>query len=95
VLLLVPAALLAATNTALLLEEYHPSRMHAALLGTGLSDTTADFGDCTCPAQVVDLSHNKLELVPADLGWLGLSQLKLEGNSRLRIPHIVQQRGFK
>jgi hypothetical protein len=48
-----------------------------------------------CIPQVVDLSHNKLELVPADLGWLGLSQLKLEGNTRLRIPHIVQQRGFK
>lgn len=44
---------------------------------------------------MLDLANNKLELIPADVGWLPLSDLKLEGNARLRIPRIVQEKGFK
>lgn len=45
--------------------------------------------------QVLDASHNRLRVVPADLGWLNLSDLRLEGNPDLRIPPVVMQRGFR
>lgn len=45
--------------------------------------------------QVLDVSHNLLRVVPADVGWLNLSELRVEGNPDLRIPPIVMQRGFR
>jgi hypothetical protein len=49
---------------------------------------------CLLPVQkVLDLSSNKLELLPAELGWLPLRQLGVAGNARLRVPPAVLNRG--
>jgi leucine-rich repeat protein SHOC2 len=44
--------------------------------------------------QVLDLESNKLESLPSDLGWLPLRELKLDGNTRLRVPTAVMSRGI-
>lgn len=45
--------------------------------------------------QLLDLAHNELQVVPAEVGWLPLQALQLEGNVNLRIPASVQAQGFR
>lgn len=45
--------------------------------------------------QVLDVSNNCLKIIPADVGWLPLTSIKLEGNPDLRVPKIVLERGFR
>ncbi len=41
------------------------------------------------------MGDNQLEGLPADVGWLPLRALNVEGNPRLRIPKVVLKQGFR
>ena len=71
--------------------------MHEQHAGGGVSHPPICRCAQTCcpPLKVLDVSDNQLEIVPAQVGWLPLSQLRLEGNPQLRMPKIVRERGFK
>jgi len=45
--------------------------------------------------QVLNASNNNLEILPADVGWLPLKELRVSGNPNLRIPQTVLKHGFK
>ena len=46
--------------------------------------------------QTLDISHNtELTTVPSEVGWLPLTRLDIDGNSKLRMPKIVIERGFR
>eukprot|EP00983_Pelagomonas_calceolata_P072359 1151681-Pelagomonas_calceolata.AAC.2 len=44
---------------------------------------------------VLNASNNNLEILPADVGWLPLKELRVSGNPNLRIPQTVLKHGFK
>ncbi|GAX75982.1 hypothetical protein CEUSTIGMA_g3425.t1 [Chlamydomonas eustigma] len=45
--------------------------------------------------QVLGISHNLLEFIPSEMGWLPLTKLDIDGNEGLRMPKVVQERGFR
>ncbi len=45
--------------------------------------------------QVLNLSNNNFEFLPADVGWLPLKELHVSGNPQLRVPQAVLKHGFK
>lgn len=46
-------------------------------------------------SQTLNLSYNQLSVIPSDLGWLPLQQLQLQGNTGLRMPAVILDRGFR